>query len=58
MGDVNSDGWIDYADVCALVNHLIGLTPDQFNADAANVNGDSRVDITDVTALIGIIRRQ
>ena len=54
-GDVNGDGDIDYADVRALVNHLIGLTPDQFNAAVADVNGDGRVDITDVTALVGMV---
>ena len=55
-GDVNGDGRIDRADVSALVNHLIGLTPGQFNAAAADTDGDGRTIITDVVKLIDAIK--
>ena len=55
LGDVNSDGEVNNADVVALVNYIIGQTPTSFNLDAADVNGDQRVDIADVTALVNLL---
>ena len=54
-GDANVDGKVDFADVTAIVNHILGKTPSKFNAQAANVNGDEEVSIADVTTLIGIL---
>ena len=51
-GDANVDGKVDFADVTAIVNHILGNTPSKFNAQAANVNGDKEVSIADVTSLI------
>ena len=51
-GDANIDGKVDFADVTAIVNHILGNTPSKFNAQAANVNGDKEVSIADVTSLI------
>ncbi|MBQ3752812.1 MAG: glycosyl hydrolase family 98 [Prevotella sp.] len=45
------------ADVHALANHITGQTPERFNVNAADVNNDSRVDITDVTAIIDIFKK-
>ena len=56
MGDVNSDGFINAADVRAIAQHIIGLTPDKFNAEAADINDDDTVNIADVTALIKLLR--
>ena len=55
--DLTNDRRVDAADVRALVSHLLGNTPENFNIDAANINGDKEVNISDVTALIEIILR-
>ena len=47
--------FIDKNDVNAIVNHLLGYTPDNFNEGAADVNGDGNVNISDIVALINLI---
>ena len=39
----------------AIISHILGLTPDGFDAAAADVNGDGIINVTDVTAVINII---
>ena len=56
IGDVNSDGLINSADVRAITLYIIGLMPDKFNAEAADVNNDGTINIVDVTALIEHLR--
>ena len=51
-GDADGNGEVRPADILALANHLIGKAPAQFNAKAADVNKDGKVDITDLVALI------
>ena len=56
LGDVNCDGEKGLADVMAMANYILGLKPAVFNAAAADVNGDKKVDITDVSrAIDGIV---
>ena len=52
LGDVNDDGVIDVKDVQALVSHIMGNTPADFEEDVADVNEDTKVDVADVVALI------
>ena len=54
-GDVNSDREVNTADVRNLVSYLLGNTPEDFNVDAADINGNGDVNISDVTALIYLI---
>lgn len=54
-GDVNSDGEIDEKDIIAIVNHIMGQTPDGFDEEAANVNGDNEINAADIVALINLI---
>ena len=56
IGDVNDDGHVNEADVLTLVEHIMGIKPDDFNEDAADVNGDGYVNIADVVALTNLIR--
>jgi hypothetical protein len=53
-GDVNGDGYLTADDVTALVNYILGLGT-LVNEAAAYVNDDEKIDIADVTALIGIV---
>ena len=57
IGDVNRDGNVTIADVTAIVNITIGNATDYNNYDieAANVNGDNVIDTADVMELINII---
>ena len=50
-GDADGNGTVEPADALALANHLIGK-PGSYNAKAADVNKDGKVDITDLVALI------
>ena len=55
-GDLDGSGTLDSGDVMALVCHLTGQeTPEGFDSEAADVNGDNEVNIADVTALIDLI---
>lgn len=50
LGDVNTDGAVNIADVTALIDYL--LSGSGINTDYADVNEDSEINIADVTALI------
>ena len=50
VGDVNTDGSINIADVTALIDYLLGSG--EVDLNCADVNGDSSINIADVTALI------
>lgn len=55
LGDVTGDGQLTAADVTALANYILGRgTP--ANEAAADVNGDTKVDIADMAALIELIK--
>lgn len=51
-GDVNRDGKMAFSDVTSITTYMLGMKPDEFNAAAADMNGDGRVDIADVTLAI------
>lgn len=54
-GDADGNGRIDVSDVTAVINHILGRTPEVFNPTAADVNGDGELNVTDVTLIISII---
>ena len=56
IGDVTGEGNVNAADVTALVNYILGRGT-LANEAAAYVNDDTKIDIQDVTALIGIIKK-
>ena len=53
VGDVNTDGAINIADVTALIDYLLGSG--EVDLNCADVNGDSSINIADVTALIDML---
>ena len=55
LGDVNGDGLVNVMDVTAVINHILGMTPDNFNMQAADVNSDGNINVMDVTGIINKI---
>ena len=55
LGDANSDGRVDIADVTAIINRINNASPDTFHEEAADVNHDGIINIADVTGIINII---
>ena len=51
-GDVNGDGHIDQKDIDAIVSYLYGDITDDFDEDAADVNGDQKVNVADIVSLL------
>lgn len=54
-GDVNDDGVVTIKDVTALIDYLLGGSPDDVNIANADVDGNGTISIKDVTALIDIL---
>ena len=54
-GDANNDGIVDVADITAIAAHILGQTPEAWNAENADANGDGTIDVADITAVAGII---
>ena len=55
VGDANGDGEVLIGDVIAILNHIVGVTSENFNEKAADVNGDGEILIGDVIAVLNII---
>jgi hypothetical protein len=57
LGDVNHDGFVNVADVTALIQYVLGNDPEPFYVEEANVSGDAEgeINVADVTALIAIV---
>ena len=54
-GDANGDGEVNALDVDCLRDYVLGLDPQPFSFESANLNGDSEVDIQDLTQLIQLL---
>ena len=55
--DVDEDGDFDIDDVHAVVLHLVGQEPAEFDAQAADVTGDGHVTLADVTTLVNLLNQ-
>ena len=55
-GDVNGDKKLTYADIGAIINYIMGNKPENFDAEAANVNDDDAINIADAVALMNMIK--
>lgn len=54
-GDVNGDGFVNVADVVAIVNYILGTPPEIFHFDAADMDSDGVINITDAVALVNYL---
>lgn len=55
MGDSNSDGVVDVADVVGTINYIIGKPSPSFNETNTDLNGDGQVLVDDVVGIVNII---
>lgn len=55
-GDVNLDFKVNWADLNAIVDFIMGREPKDFYEGLANLNGDKKVDAADLTILINQIK--
>ena len=53
-GDADGNGFVDKDDVLEIVNYLMGKKSDKFNFDGADTNGDNKVNLVDLVAVINI----
>ena len=54
-GDTNADGKLSKADVEMLVASIMGKSPEGFNENVADVNGDKKKNVADVVKLIDLV---
>ena len=54
-GDANGDGEVNAQDVDCLRDYILGLDPQPFSLESANLNDDGEVDIQDLTQLIQLL---
>lgn len=54
-GDVNTDGKVDKDDLRDLIGYIMGNKPNGVTDESANVNGDNKVDVADVVALVALL---
>ncbi len=57
LGDVNRDGQVDAADATTLAMHLVGIALPVFAEEAADANGDGRITVADISAIVSICIR-
>lgn len=58
IGDANNDGKVKIGDATTVLNHIVGVTSENFNAKAADANEDGKIMIGDVTTILNIIVSQ
>lgn len=56
-GDVNGDGIVNETDVNDVACYILGKTPAGFNRDAADLNGDQKVNAADIVLINNIIKK-
>lgn len=51
-GDVNGDGKVNAKDIIAVMRHMLGNTPQDFNEPAADMDGNGKVNAKDIIAIM------
>ena len=55
LGDVDGDSTISVTDIALIVNHILGVSDDNFMTTNADMNGDGAIDINDVMATVSTV---
>jgi len=56
-GDVNGDRIVDEADIAEVVNCIMGSPSEKFNSGAADLNGDNKINATDIVLIVNEMTR-
>lgn len=51
LGDANSDGSVNAADIVEIVNYIMGKPFEKFDADAADTNRDGTINVADIVLI-------
>lgn len=54
-GDANGDGVVDVTDVVVTAQYILGLNPNPFVLEAADMNGDQEITVTDAVRITNLI---
>jgi hypothetical protein len=54
LGDADCDARVDVADYTVTALHILNRPVDVFYSDAANVNGDNQISVTDLAGIVNI----
>ena len=54
-GDANGDGIVEMNDILEIAKSILGTPSDKFVFDRADVNGDKKVDASDLVAVVNIV---
>lgn len=57
-GDADNDGFVTIDDVIAVVNYILGNTPDNFNVANADVDTNIGITITDAVTIVNMVLTQ
>ena len=55
-GDANGDGIVEMNDILEIAKSILGTPSDKFVFDRADVNGDKKVDASDLVAVVNIVK--
>ncbi len=55
LGDVDHSGYIDVADIVLTAKYILNQNPEPFIFDAADINGDNKITITDVVKIAHLV---
>ena len=55
-GDANGNGIVELNDILEIANYILGVPSDKFVFDRANVNGDNKVDASDLVAVVNLVK--
>lgn len=58
LGDSNSDGSVDAADVVSIINYILGKPSSSFNNKNADTNGDGQILVDDAVGTVNIIMNE
>tara|TARA_X000000368_G_scaffold415818_1_gene408349 strand:- start:44 stop:15682 length:15639 start_codon:yes stop_codon:yes gene_type:complete len=55
LGDSNGDDGVNILDLTTNLDYILGNNPKVFVQEVADVNGDGKIDVTDISAIVNII---